>query len=131
MKNKKPSAQIKKRKIIEKSLSGMSGQEIAKEMGIHPNTVSRALNAEEMKEAIKGIDNRLAMGIDKAIETVLRAVDHDYKAAEALLRNFGSMKQRVDLNHAFPAPLVIERLDGKSQVVLGTENDIEECEEGE
>lgn len=108
--------------IIAKAMAGETTVQIAEEMGMHRQQVSKVLNSEEVKAKVKEIDAKLAQGIDDAIDTVLSAVKVDYVAARDLLKNYGSMKQAIDLNHTFPKPTVIVRSDG-TQVVLGTTED--------
>lgn len=108
--------------IIQKALEGKKTQEIAAEVGVTRQTVSEVLNSEDVKKKVKEIDARLAAGIDDAIQTVLYSVKDNYDAAYDLLKNFGSMKTSVDINHSFPKPLVIKRKDG-TEVVLGTTAD--------
>ena len=118
---------LRDRAVIEKAMEGKKTTEIASDLGMSRQAVSQVLNSDQVKAKIKDIDARLAQGIDDAIDLVLQAVKVDYDAAYDLLKNFGSMKAGVDLNHRFPKPLVIKRLDG-STTVLGTEADLTEEE---
>lgn len=117
--------------IQAKAIQGQSGQEIAKEMGLSYQHVSKILNSAEMKAKVKEIDARLAALVDDAIETVRIAVTDRgdlgtaYRAARDVLKNFGSMKDNVNVNLSLPKPLVIERRNG-TQIVLGTEADKED-----
>lgn len=90
---------IRDKAVMQKALEGKGPSEIAKEVGLTRQTVSGILNSDEMKEIVAGIDRQLAGGIQDAIKTVLGAVKNDFAAARDLLRNFGSMKNRVEHEH--------------------------------
>lgn len=124
--------EIRASAIVAKSLAGDTATEIANDMGLARQTVSKILNSEEVKAKIKVLDAQLANLIDPSLETIKMAVEARYtdlavayKAARDVLKNFGSMKESVDVNHQFPKPLVIESHDGK-QVILGTTADLKE-----
>ena len=80
-----------------------------------------------MKARIKNIDLELAQYIPIAIKTVGEKVATEYIAARDLLKNFGSMKQQLDVSHTYPKPTIIQRMDG-SQTILGAKNEDEENE---
>lgn len=104
---------------------GKTFGQVAEEMGINRRTVGRIMSKPEVQAAVQEIDQRLANAIPDAIQTILDAVKLDYKAARDLLKNFGSMKETVELTHNYPKPMVL-RLDGKEIAKLGTENDEDE-----
>ena len=118
---------IRDQKILAAALEGKQNSEIADELGVTVGTVSRALNSEEMKARIKNIDLELAQYIPIAIKTVGEKVATEYIAARDLLKNFGSMKQQLDVSHTYPQPTIIQRMDG-SQTILGAKNEDEENE---
>lgn len=111
---------LRAKTIIAKALAGEKTADIAKDLGVSRQTVSAALNSDEVKKKVSEIDQVLAKGIDDAIRTVLNAVKYDYDAAYDLLKNFGSMKSAVDLHHQFPKPVVIKRANGE-EIILGTD----------
>lgn len=110
--------------ILEKAKAGETANEIAEDLGVHRATVSKVLNSDEMKARIKVIDAQLSEGIPDAVALILLAVKTDYIAARDLLKNFGSMKQQIDLNHSFPKPTIIHRSSGDT-VILGVKEDEE------
>lgn len=124
---------LKDAHIRAQALAGKGVGQIAKELGMDRKQVSKTLNSEETKAKIKEVQGRLAAMIDDAIETIHDAIvaRHDMgnalKAATQVLKNFGALKESVDLNHNFPKPTVIHKRDG-STVVLGTTADLKEDE---
>jgi transcriptional regulator with XRE-family HTH domain len=85
--------------VIAMRLSGEKTAAIARKFGITRQTVSEILNSKTAEERIEKIDRELMRGLAAAIVTVLRAVKFDYKAARDLLRNFGAMRQKIELKH--------------------------------
>jgi predicted transcriptional regulator len=115
--------ELRDQQIVAKAMAGATTGEIAKDLGVGRTTVSQVLNSDDVKKKIKEIDNRLASGIDKAVDNVLKALENgDANMSVLLLKNFGSMRTNVDINHKFPRPVVIKRSDG-SEVVLGSTED--------
>jgi predicted transcriptional regulator len=111
---------LKDATIIARSLAGETAGEIAADIGMSRQHVCKILNSDEVKAKAKEIDGRLAGAIDDAVETIMQAVKFDVNAAIKLLKNFGSMRESVDLNHSFPKPTVVKNLDG-GEMILGTE----------
>lgn len=124
---KSPVKKLRNAKMLADAAAGMTVTDIAKKYDMSRSKASAVLNSDQVKAKVKEIDNKLAQGLDDAIDTVLRAVRVDYNAAYDLLKNFGSMKTSVDLNHQFPKPVVIKRRNGE-EVVLGTTADQKEDE---
>lgn len=91
--------ELRNKTIIAMAMAGKSGNDIAKAVGITPQTVSVILNSDDVKARISDLDARLAEGLEDALRTVLEAVKTDYGAARDLLRNFGAMQARVQLEH--------------------------------
>lgn len=86
--------------ILEQAMSGKQVQDIAKDMGMGRSTVSKILNSDEMKAKIASINAQLAAGIDGAIQTVLNLSKEEYEPARDLLRNFGAMQPKVEVEHS-------------------------------
>lgn len=82
------------------AMKGRTVTDIAEELNLSRQQVSRILNSEEITKRITEIDGRLIQGLDDAIVTVLTAVKTDYLAARDLLRNFGSMSAQIRLHHS-------------------------------
>jgi AraC-like DNA-binding protein len=127
--------QVTDAKVLQGIAAGKSVGQVADELGMHRTTVSKILNSEETKAKISEIQGRLAYGIDGAIEVFIRAIeDYDQdrttalSAARDLLKNFGALQTKLELNHQFPKPVVIERINGTT-VVLGSMADVKEGEE--
>lgn len=123
-----PGKKLRDQEVIRKRMEGKKTQAIADEMGMSRQKVSEILNSEQVKKLITQIDNQLASGIEDAVQTVLAHVKFDYDAAYDLLKNFGSMKTNMTLEHKFPKAVVIKRPSGE-QVILGTEQNLEDEKE--
>lgn len=113
------------------AMNGATNSEIAEELGMCRNAVSRLLNSKETEEIIKAAESRVTRMVDKACGVVDKAMDdvqstldmtNGLKAALAVLTSLGVLKKKVDVSHSFPKPTVIKRMDG-SEVVLGTTAD--------
>ena len=118
--------------IQAKSLEGQTGKEIAAEMNLSYQHVSKILNASEIKAKVKEAESRIAGMIDDALTTLHEAIKlgsidptNSLKAALAVLKNYGAIKDNVNVNLSLPKPLVIERRNG-TQIILGTEADKDE-----
>lgn len=129
-----PGKALRAASIRAKSLEGKTNGEIAREMGMNPKSVSQILNSDETKKIIKEAESKVVGMVEDSLITLHEAIKARYdmtnalKGAFSVLKNFGILKDKVDINHQFPAPLVIERLDG-GQVILGTAGDKEEGKE--
>jgi predicted transcriptional regulator len=111
-------------KVISEIAAGKSVGQVAKEMGMHRTTVSKILNSDEVKAKVQEIQGRLATGIDQAVENMLDAVmNGDLDASRDLLKNFGALQSKVEVDHKFPRPVVIHRLNGET-FILGTPEDV-------
>lgn len=113
-------------KVLADIAAGKTVGQVAKEMGMHRTTVSKILNSDETKSKVKEIQGRLAALIDDCLLTLEEAVQHRavdmglaVKVAESVLKNFGALQSKVEVDHKFPRPVVIQRLNG-STVILGT-----------
>ena len=119
--------QIQNAKIIELSTRGLKADEICKELGVSPSTVTRALNSDQAKEVLAQAKLKLQDMITDALNVYRSSLGksdtdmtNSLKAAKDILKNFGILKDQVDLVHSFPKPTIIKRIDGV-EVVLGVE----------
>lgn len=123
--------EMKRKQIEALALAGKTVKEISEEVGIARQNVSKYLNSEETKAKVKEIDGRLAAMIDDALvalhESILNRSEPATRltAAMKLLKNFGTLRESVDMSVTFPKPTIIERPNGTT-VILGTEMDKEE-----
>lgn len=111
---KTPGKSLRDSAIVASSLMGKTNVAIAAELGIDRETVAKVLGSEDIKRLCGEIDYKLSSGIEKAVSRVLSSVKYDTKAAVALLRNFGSMRQSMKLEHT-----------GKDGAPLGARTDAE------
>lgn len=118
-----------KTRAIDLRRQGMKVQEIADKIGVHRVTVSRWLNSRDVKEIIDEAKARLKALIEPAVEVYAMSLKNapqdmtnGQRAARDILKNFGLIKDQVDLNHTFPKPTVIKRMDG-TEVILGVEGE--------
>lgn len=113
-------------------------QEIADQMGLARQTVSKYLNSRTAKELVESAKNKLKTFLEPSVDlyglTIRNALIPNaktetialgQKSARDVMKNYGILVDQVDLNHNFPKPTIIKRLDG-STVVLGTEEDKDE-----
>jgi DNA-binding XRE family transcriptional regulator len=110
-------------------IAGEKQQDIAREIGLSPQTVSEILNSDDQKKTIKQAQMKVLAMMDLALETLRDAMTDRYsdmpsalKASLSVLKNYGVIREKVDLQHHFPKPTIIERLDG-SQVILTAKSD--------
>jgi predicted transcriptional regulator len=129
MRRANPAKKARDNSIRAEAAMGKTTVEIAKEYGLVRQTVSGILNSDETKDLLKRSENRVKLMVDKALDRLENAIEtgedgtNALKAALAVLKNFGLIKESVDLNHRFPKPLVIKRTSGET-VILGTEADV-------
>jgi hypothetical protein len=127
--------------ILKESLAGKSNNEIAETLGISYQHVSKVLNSEEVKAIVRQGESDITSTISESIMTLadalacrytidgegnkrlnLEGMGHALKAAFAVLKNAGLLRDSIDINHNMIVPYVIQRHDG-SQVVLGAKKD--------
>ena len=119
--------------IRSEAAAGVSHAELEGKYGLGRHQISKILNSDETKELLKNSEDRVKRMIERALDALEdslgAAMDggNRLKAALSVLKNFGLIRDSVDINHRFPKPLVIKRQDG-SEVVLGTEADVKEKE---
>lgn len=97
--SKSPAKALRDSAIVSHALSGKSNVAIAREMGIDRETVAKVLNSDDMKELCAEIDGKLAAGVNEAIKVVLDSAKKDLSTAIDLLKNFGSMRSSLKLEH--------------------------------
>lgn len=91
---------LRDKKVLSLAMEGKkTTQEIADEVGLTRQTVSGILNSGDAKTLLREIDSKLRAGIDGAINTVVTMARAEYTPARDLLRNFGAMKLKVNLEH--------------------------------
>lgn len=123
--SKSPGKSLRDSAILSHSLTGKSNVAIAREMGIDRETVARVLSSEDVRRISQEIDAKLAGGIEKAVKNVLRKIRAgDAKMSVELLRNFGSMRSSIKLEHTGKdgAPLgqrSDEEIDARIKALLG------------
>lgn len=110
--------------IVSKALAGKTNTAIAEELDLDRGTVTRALNSEAMKRLTEEIDGKLAAGIDGAVQVVLDSAKKDLGTAIDLLKNFGSMRTSLKLEHSGPngeslSRRPIEEIDARIKEILG------------
>lgn len=118
-----------KAKAIDMRAQGVTTQAIADELGVARQTVSAWLNSRDVKEIINEGRARLKALIAPSIDVYAMSLKNApadmtnaQKAARDVLKNFGLLKDQVDIAHTFPRPTVIKRVDG-TEVVFGTKDD--------
>jgi predicted transcriptional regulator len=84
--------------VLASSLTGMTNQAIANEVGLSRQQVSKILNSDQVKLEIQSLQSRLAAGIEDALQTVLAAVKFEYEPARDLLKNFGAYQTKIELS---------------------------------
>ena len=125
-------------KCFELKTQGLSTIEIAEQLGCSRATVSRALNSKTGKELFDDARERIKTLISKAINVYdeslansAKDMTNAQKAARDVLKNFGLLKDSIDISHSFPKPTVIKRLTDGSEVVLGAETPKEISEDSD
>lgn len=116
-------ARIKQAKIIKKRLEGKTYPEIQKELRCSPNTVLRALNSQECKEAIERARAKILSLADVAADVVFTAMERKdgdskemnnaLKAALSVLESAGAISKNFKVEHEYPKPTIIRRLNGE------------------
>lgn len=136
-KKRQSSKGLRNNKIRQLSATGMTNNEIAKEMGMGRHQISKILNSDEHKELVAAGNLQLHLMISDAVETFRWAMENKeefgvtgaaVQTAKTILKSVGVVKESVDLNHSFPKPLVIDYGDG-TKTVIGSEQDLKEEEE--
>lgn len=119
---KTPAKALRDAAIVAGSLGGKPNSAIAAELGIDRETVAKVLSSDDIRLLTGQIDNNLSSGIERAVRNVLRTVKKgDLKTSIALLRNFGSMRNRLELTGKDGAPLAglsDEQLDARVAMLL-------------
>jgi hypothetical protein len=125
-----PAKKLRNIQITAMALEGKPIQEIAKAVGLERHQITAILSSKEMAELVKQAESRVHGLIGKAIDTLDAAMDSRMdmasavRSALAILKGTGALKDKLELKHTYPKPVIIEKLDG-STVVLGHEQDDE------
>jgi DNA-binding IclR family transcriptional regulator len=125
---KSPIKKLRNAKMLADVSDGLTVTEAAAKYGLSRSRASTILNGEETKELIKQSQNDIKTLITPSIERLEACIrdmmnpSNALKAALAVLKSHGLIRETVDLNHSFPKPVVIEKRDGSS-IVLGTTAD--------
>lgn len=125
-----PAKALRDARIRELAAEGHTMVDIAKTLGLERKTIAAVLNNDDTKEIVRRAETRLSTLVDLALDAVQDALgDQDIharlKSAFPVLKSVGVIKDRVDLSHSFPEPVVIRRASGE-RVILGTKADVEE-----
>jgi DNA-binding CsgD family transcriptional regulator len=128
--------QLRDQTITALAMDGKSGIEIAKEVGVTPQTVSEVLNSDEVKAISKRRQEAIRNLGDLSIQVMTDALNARFdetpgamstalKAATLINKTLGLITEKVDLQHSFPKPTIIERSDGSSEVLGASDEDEE------
>jgi predicted transcriptional regulator len=120
---------IRRIEAYELRRKGLSTQAIADRLGITRQTVSEYLNSRDVKEIIQSARDRLKNLVEASVDVYAMSLSNAksdmtnaQRAARDVLKNYGLLREEVDLNHNFPKPTVIKRVDGTEIVLGATEN---------
>lgn len=120
--------------VLAEAVQGKSETAIAKDLGINRRTVHKILTSDETKKLIAESESEIKGLITKSIRVIDKALDmhidpdgmtHALKSAFGVLKSHGLIRETVNMEHSFPKPTIIERLDGSS-VMLTTKPEGEE-----
>lgn len=119
--------ELRDAKIRELAITGHTLNEIADSVGMERQQVGRILSNDETRELVKALENEIKLLGTEAVRTLMDAMamrsehqmmGHAVKAAEKILKSIGALKERLELEHTYPEPTVIEKPDG-TKIVLG------------
>lgn len=129
---------LRNQQILAKAVEGSTNNEIAAELDLHRNTVSKVLNTENAKDAAKYAQEKLREMVGLALETVADTMKQKeglepawpsaLSAATLVLKNVGAIQDKLDLTHRFPKPTRIIRASGE-EVILGSNAEKQQEEE--
>jgi len=112
-------------RAIAMAVEGKTQKEIAGVIGVDRTTVGRILSSSEVKQLLKLAESRVNGLIESALDTVEKAMTssaadmtNGLKASLAVLKSVGVIRDKIDLEHSFPKPTIINKLNG-DQVILG------------
>lgn len=127
--------EVRRIEALELRRQGLKVQEIADRMGVERTTISRYLNSQTVKEIVREAKKNLKTLLLPSIGVYAKAINKAEEdpgnarlCARDILKNFGVLRDEMDLNHNFPKPTVIRRKDG-SELVLGAKNEDEDKKE--
>ncbi len=123
-------------KIASDVLEGKSFQAIADDMGIHRTTVSKYFSESETENLVRQAESRITGLLEAAVNRIEALIDDNadntnaLKAALAIAKTKGVIRDTVDIAHHFPPPTII-RYKGKDVMKLGTGQDEKEEKDDE
>ena len=129
--NKNAAKKVRDLAIRADAAAGVPHSELEDRYSLGRHQISKILNSDETKALLKSSEDRVKRMIERALDALEDSLGiatdgtNRLKAALSVLKNFGLIRDSVDINHRFPKPLIIKRRDG-SEVVAGTEADVKE-----
>jgi len=132
-KRKNVSNRLMKARAIALRTQGRTYLQIGEELNVNRNTVTTWMASREVKDILAAAQQRLKNLVEASVDVYAESLANSkkdmtnaQKAATAVLKNYGLLKEQVDMNHNFPKPMVILPPPGSSEpiLVLGTTEDI-------
>ncbi len=106
--------------ITAKIIAGEKVNDVAKEMGLHPSTVSDILNSDDQKKVVKKAQKKVLDMVDEALETFRDAMQSRsldmasaLKAATLVLKNYAIIREKIEVEHSQAKPTVIVHPNGE------------------
>lgn len=126
-----PAKKIRDQQIVLGAMEGKNATELANEFDLCRQQVTLILSRSEIQAIVKQGESDLAGLVSDAVNILRQAVKgtpvdlgNSLKAALAILKTHGVVKEKSEIEVKMPKPTVIQRRDG-SQVVLGVESEDE------
>lgn len=86
-------------KILTEVAQGKNQSQVARELGVSRDTVRKALSREDIQSRVAEIDAILFDALEQAAQVIVSAVHSgDYVAARDLIKNFGGMRTRLNID---------------------------------
>jgi transposase-like protein len=121
--------ELKVQAVIADVAKGSSITEVANKYGLCRQYVHTILSSKEAEAILKRGEDALIRLVDKSVETLQFAIDkkdvdltNALKSAFAVLKTYGVVKEKSEIEVSVPKPTIITKRDG-TQVILGTEKD--------
>lgn len=132
-----PARELRNAKIRTDAIAGKSVPEIAKEIGLTRSQVHRILSSDETKAIIDQADSKLKGAISLAVDVLVEAMEirrdsevamnTAVNSAKTILKSYGVLKDKIEVEHTLPKPTVIVRPNG-DKVYMGIPEAIKESE---